>query len=69
MIAIIVGFVFALVNQLMGGELIYMFNKKSSKNGFKLGIEQQEFENTDYEQLFSQAIIQDDFHAATGMAI
>ena len=64
-IAIIVGFIFALVNQLMDGELIYMFNKKSSKNGFKLGIEQQEFENTDYEQLFSQAIVQDDFHAAT----
>lgn len=65
LIAVIVGFVFALVNQLMGGELIYLFNKKTTEKGFKLDIEQQEFDNTDFEHLFSKAIVQNDFHAAT----
>ncbi len=60
----VIGLVFALINQLMGGELITLF--KSDKNkGFSLGINKEELENTDFEQLLQQSLLQKDYHAAT----
>ena len=64
-IMVVVSLVFVLINQLMGGELIYIFKKKIVNEGFREGIEQEELEKTDYERLFKQAIVQDNFHAAT----
>lgn len=65
LILAVASLVIVLVNQLMGGELIYVFKKNNSDEGFSLGIEQEELENTDYEQLLKKAIQQGDYHAAT----
>lgn len=61
----VVGLVLALVNQLMGGELIYVFKKNIGEEGFSLGIAKEELENTNYDTLFNEAISSKDFHAAT----
>lgn len=60
----VIGLVFALINQLMGGELITLFKSDRNK-GFSLGINKEELENTDFEQLLQQALQQNDYHAAT----
>jgi hypothetical protein len=65
LILAVASLVIVLINQLMGGELIYVFKKNNSKDGFSLGIEQEELESTDYDQLLKQAILDQDFHAAT----
>ncbi len=65
LILAVASLVIVLINQLMGGELIYVFKKNNSKDGFSLGIEQEELESTDYDQLLKQAILEQDFHAAT----
>ncbi|MBO6794271.1 MAG: DUF4129 domain-containing protein [Balneolaceae bacterium] len=64
LIASVIGLVLALINQLMGGELVTLFSKDKNK-GFSLGIEKEELIKTDYEELLKQALQQNDYHAAT----
>jgi len=68
LIIAVAALVIVLVNQLMGGELIYVFKKNKSDEGFSLGINQEELENTDYDQLFKQSILNNDYHSATRFA-
>ncbi len=65
LILAVASLVLVLINQLMGGELIYVFKKNNSKEGFQLGIEQEELDNTDYEALLKKAISDNDYHSAT----
>lgn len=64
LIVSVIGLVFALINQLLSGELITLFTKDKNK-GFSLGINREELEQTDFEQQLELALKNNDYHAAT----
>lgn len=65
LIIAVIGLVFVVINQLMGGELISIITKNKSGDGFSIDITGDELANTDFEKLLNDAIAKGDFHAAT----
>tara|TARA_R110000868_G_scaffold1211_8_gene9451 strand:- start:4818 stop:5537 length:720 start_codon:yes stop_codon:yes gene_type:complete len=57
--------VLVLINQLIGGNLINVFNKKNSGPSFSLNIGEEELESLDLEALLDSSLSKSDFPAAT----
>lgn len=57
--------VIVLINQLIGGNLINIFNKKNSRESFSLNINEEELENMDLQSLLDDALTQSNFSSAT----
>ncbi len=64
-IAALIYLIVSFINQLMGGELVNIFKNNNSSQGFTLGIEQEALENLNLEELFKQALKENNLHAAT----
>lgn len=63
--ATIASLVLVLINQVVGGNLINIFNKKKSSSSFSLNIGEEELQNLDLNALLEEALSKSDFPAAT----
>lgn len=61
----IASLVLVLINQVIGGNLINVFNKKKSNSSFSLAIKEEEFQNLDLNALLDKAILESDYPTAT----
>ncbi len=57
--------VLVLVNQVIGGNLINVFNKKKSNSSFSLAIKEEEFQTLDLNALLNEAVQKSDYPTAT----
>ncbi len=57
--------VLVLINQVIGGNLINVFNKKKSNSSFSLAIREEEFQTLDLNALLNEAVKKSDYPTAT----
>lgn len=61
----IASLVLVLINQLIGGNLINVFSKKSADNSFNLQISEEEIDNLDLQKLLTDALSSSNYASAT----